>query len=230
MLAQAAGLLFALVTAVHLVSHLLDSPGWSSNTQPLLIPPVALWLFASTRAPRPLGIRLALFALGFSWLGDTAPRFLTGSAAFLGMVGFFLVAQGFYAVAFFPYRARAILRRPLWLAPYLALGVGLVLLCAPRAGPLLPLIAIYATAIVCMAVLATGLGWAGAVGGALFVLSDSLIALRAFTDHLLPLHGFWVMLTYVVAQLLLIFGVYQAAPISRPEPAPRLSVAGEGAP
>ena len=61
--------------------------------------------------------------------------------------------------------------------------------------------------VVTMAVLATGLGWVAGIGGALFFVSDSLIALRAFADVTLPAHGFWVMLTYIVGQTLLVLAV-----------------------
>ena len=47
----------------------------------------------------------------------------------------------------------------------------------------------------------------GGAGGAVFMLSDSLIALDAFADLALPGHGFWVMLTYVLGQVLLVVAV-----------------------
>jgi hypothetical protein len=62
-----------------------------------------------------------------------------------------------------------------------------------------------------MAVLATGLGWVAGIGGALFFLSDSFIALRAFADVTLPAHGFWVMLTYILGQTLLVLAVVRVA-------------------
>ena len=42
-----------------------------------------------------------------------------------------------------------------------------------------------------------------ASGGALFMVSDSLIALERFGDLRLPLHEGWVMATYTAAQALL---------------------------
>lgn len=195
---------FAAVATLHLAGHLAGAADtWTAGTQLLLMPALALWLFAATRSPRSREVRWGFGALGFSWLGDGAPQFTSGTTGFLLMVGFFLVAQVLYAIAFLPHRGRSILRRPLWLIPYVALALGLVALCAPKAGSLLPVIAVYAAAIVCMAVLATGLGWAGVLGGALFVLSDGLIAVRAFAGLTLPAHTFWVMLTYLAAQLLL---------------------------
>lgn len=55
--------------------------------------------------------------------------------AFLLLVGFFLVAQVLYTLAFLPRRDRSILRRqPLWILAYLAISVLLVSACAAKAG------------------------------------------------------------------------------------------------
>jgi hypothetical protein len=63
-----------------------------------------------------------------------------------------------------------------------------------------------------MAVLATGLNRATAIGAGLFVLSDALIAANSLTGALqLPAHGFWVMLTYLAAQGLLAHGIRAGA-------------------
>jgi uncharacterized membrane protein YhhN len=58
-----------------------------------------------------------------------------------------------------------------------------------------------------MAVIATGVDRLAWIGGALFLISDGLIALQAFTDLELPAHDVVVMSTYTAAQLLLVLGV-----------------------
>jgi hypothetical protein len=63
----------------------------------------------------------------------------------------------------------------------------------------------YGLTLLTMAVLSTGLGPVAALGGALFFLSDGLIAFRSFSDFLLPQHGFLVMLTYIAAQAILAY-------------------------
>ena len=69
----------------------------------------------------------ALVALGFSWLGDLVPSLVGDDAAFLVMVGFFLLAQVAYVVAFAPDVRRSVVhRRPVLLLPYAAVLVGLV--------------------------------------------------------------------------------------------------------
>ena len=88
------------------------------------------------------------------------------------MIGFFLLAQLAYIAAFWPYRAASVLRRPA-AKGYVAVIVALVAACAPGAGPLLVPALVYGTCLGTMAVLSTALGRVAAVGGALFLLSDS---------------------------------------------------------
>lgn len=205
-------LAFALVTAVHLVSQLLGHRQIADLTQVLLMPLLALVLLRATRAPRSREVRLVLVALGFSWLGDTLPRLADGDAALLTMIGCFLLAQLVYAAAFWPSRHRSVLGRPLALLPYLLAGATIVGLSAREAGALLPAVAVYALAILAMAVLATGRGRVAAIGAAVFVLSDALIALDVFDVLTLPAHSVWVMATYLGAQVLLVRGVLAQEP------------------
>lgn len=203
----------ALLTLVHLVAHLTGAPALADTTQWFLMPLLAGCLWLATR-PSPGGarrsrlVRLVLVALGFSWLGDAAPDLADGDAAFLVMVGFFLCAQVTYTLAFWPFRAGSVLRRPLALAPYALALVALVVACAPGAGSLLVPVLVYGVALVATAVTSTGVDRLAGVGGAVFLVSDALIALHAFAPwYDLPAHGFWVMLTYVAGQVLLVLGV-----------------------
>lgn len=204
----------ALLTLVHLVAQLTGASMLADTSQWFLMPVLAGCLWLATRSAagtvrlRSRLVRLTLLALGFSWLGDTAPDLADGDAAFLVMVGFFLCAQVTYTLAFWPYRASSVLRRPTALAPYVLALVALVVTCAPGAGPLLVPVVVYGACLVLMAVTATGVDRLAAVGGAVFLVSDALIALDAFAPwYDLPVHGFWVMLTYVGGQLLLVLGV-----------------------
>ncbi|SEB51403.1 Uncharacterized membrane protein YhhN [Nocardioides exalbidus] len=209
------------LTVVHLGAQLAAPDGAvASLTQPLLMPALAAVLVAGTAAPRPLLVRLTLVALFFSWLGDTVPRFLEGDAAFGSMVGCFLLAQVAYVLAFRPLRAQAPGARPPLGLLYLVAYLVLMRLCYDDAGSQTIPIAVYGAAITAMAALATGLGRVGGIGGAVFMLSDALIALHAFAGVDLPAHAFWVMLTYVVGQTMLVFAVRSR--VSVPERNPGL--------
>ena len=203
---------FAADAIVHLAAQLAGAGTVAAVTQWLLMPLLAA-AFRSATA----GGLLVLAALGFSWLGDTVPALFAGDTRFLAMVGLFLCAQVTYIVAFLPDRRRSVLRRPALLGYVAAFGV-LLVSCAPGAGGLLVPVICYGVCLTLMAVLATGVHPLTGVGGAVFFVSDGLIALDAFASwYAPPVPAFWVMLTYVVGQALIVAGVVRArsAVISR---------------
>lgn len=221
-----AGLLVA-TTAVHLGAHLTSAGHVADVTQWFLMPLLAAWVFAEVRAPRDRLVRLVLAGLVASWLGDTAPQLAPSGSRFLVMVAFFLCAQVCYIAAFWPFRAQSVpgLLRTGASGPrggrragtigtiaYLVVLVALVAACAPGTGSLLVPTVVYGVCLVSMAALATGVNRRVALGAAIFLVSDSLIALQAFTSwYAVPEHGFWVMLTYVVGQALIASGVVAQA-------------------
>lgn len=199
---------FALVAIGHLAAQLIAPGGVAAGaTQVLLMPALAMVLLASTPLPRSRLVRLTLLALAFSWLGDSLPQVLDGDTGFAVMLGCFLVAQLAYAAAFWPRREDSILRRPVLIVPYLAAAAFLVAWCWSGAGALAPAVVVYALAIVTMAVLATGIDAVAGAGAVLFLISDALIALRAFAGFEIPPSGFWVMLTYALGQFLIVAAV-----------------------
>lgn len=198
------------VSLVHLAALLGHRDLLADVTQVLLMPALAGYVALSAGPDRRSRlVRLLLLALGFSWLGDAVPRLLEGDAGFLAMVGFFLVAQVVFLVAFWPYRRASVAaRRPWVLTLYAAALVGLVALCGEEAGPLLGPVVVYGLCLFSMSVLATGVSRTVGVGGLVFLVSDSLIALRAFAPQVhVPAMSFWVMLTYLSAQALIAVGV-----------------------
>lgn len=207
---------YLLVAAVHLVAQVATAPtsavlNLTDATQWLLMPLLALGLWAARHAPRPPLVNAALIALGFSWLGDALPDVVggAGDASFLTMVGCFLVAQLAWIAAFHPFRERSFLSRSrLAVGVYAACLLGLVVLCLPGAGGLFVPVLIYGVCLTVMAILSSGLGRVGALGGALFFVSDSMIAIGAFAPTAFLPHGdVPVMLTYIAAQALLVSAV-----------------------
>src|SRR4029077_5075482 len=142
-------------------------------TQVLVMPLLAGVLWCETSRLRSRLVTLLLVARGLSWLGDSAPNLTSGDAAFLVMIGFFLLAQVAYIAAFLPFRARSVLHVHRTLLPaYLAAVGALVLACAPGAGGLLAPVLVYGACLGTMAVLSTGVNRLTGVGGALFLVSD----------------------------------------------------------
>lgn len=202
-------LAFLAVSAAHLAAQLAGSDIAQTVTKPLLMPALLVW--AVTAVPTSRLRTLLLVALVWSWLGDLG-LMPDGERWFLLGLGAFLVAQLTYAAAFLPYREHSLLARPVTALPYGVVLVGLLAVLWSDLGDLRLPVIVYAVVIVSMAVLATGLNRATALGAGLFVLSDALIALNALTGTLsLPAHGFWVMLTYLAAQGLLAQGIRAGA-------------------
>ncbi|MFJ2620612.1 lysoplasmalogenase family protein [Glutamicibacter sp. NPDC087344] len=216
--------LLVVISLLHLGSQ-LAAPGHmvSDVTQVLLMPMLGGLVLASTRSPRSTIVVLTLVAVFFSWLGDSLPRMLDGDASFLTMVGCFLVAQVSYVVLLCRWWRYSVIRHPVWLAPYLVVLGILVVLCAPSAGVLLVPVVVYGLALVLMAVLSTGMGLRGGLGGGIFFVSDSLIAVRSFTDLDLVAQDFWIMLTYILGQYLLVTAILDKGRVAVQAAGPHLT-------
>ena len=118
------------------------------------------------------------------------------------------------------FNARSVLhvRRPLLLV-YVVAVVALVLACVGGASEMLVPVLVYGACLGTMAVLSTGVNRVTAAGGALFLVSDGLIALEAFVPGFdLPAQGFWVMTTYLAAQALIVAGVLLEDAGAKPTP------------
>lgn len=136
---------FLVTFIIHLLGQLFAPHAVITEaTQVLLMAFLALVLWVSTESPRSRFAKIALLALFFSWLGDTLPRFLDGDAGFLAMIAGFLRAQICYMTAFWSFRDRSILKRPVLIVPYAAVAIGLIVLCADGAGSLLLPVILYA--------------------------------------------------------------------------------------
>jgi uncharacterized membrane protein YhhN len=202
---------YAVVAVANLAALATGADALADWAQWLLMPVLAVAFLALTRHVPGLDPRLrrvTLAALGFSWLGDLLPHLAPQGAAFLVMVGCFLLAQITFIVGFLPHWRRSVLvsSRPT-AALYAVVFVALIAACAGAAGPLLVPVVVYGFTLTSMAVLATSLGRVTGIGGALFMLSDSLIALEAFRDWDGRLLSMTIMGTYAAAEAFLVLGI-----------------------
>ena len=205
------------IALTHLVALLLDAETLTTVTKALLMPALATFVLVATTRPRSRRVRLTLVALGLSWMGDTAPFAAPDDVAFLVMVGFFLLAQLAYIAAFGPSaNGGPLRRRPALVLPYTVALAALLVACVPGAGTLVGHAVVYGACLVTMAALASGVHPLAAVGGVVFLASDAMIALGQFTTWFTPpAADFWVMLTYVAGQALLVAGVLAADRVDR---------------
>ncbi|WP_447036598.1 lysoplasmalogenase [Streptomyces sp. DSM 118878] len=198
---------FGLAALGDLGALLAGSDAAHAVFKPLLMPLLAAYVL-TRRGPR-----LLLAALLLGWGGDTLLLF-DADLAFLAGMGSFAAGHVCYLVLFKRYgdegRRRGAAGAALVAAYALAL-VGTVALLWPdlpadMRGP----VAGYSLLLTAMALGATALGPAAAAGGALFLLSDTLIATGVAEWPQLPRPDFAIMLTYILAQSLLARAVLAA--------------------
>jgi uncharacterized membrane protein YhhN len=162
-------------------------------TKPLLMPTLQVGKDKATKR-----------ALGLGTAGDVA---LLGhsDAAFTAGLGSFLAGHVAWMQAIRQRGSGGLLRRkPLAAVPYLAAFAGLNAYLWSRTGKDRVPVLVYSAALLGTGLVALDSGNARtAAGGALFMVSDSLLALEKFGDVHLPAHEGWVMATYTGAQGLL---------------------------
>ncbi|MEV2254973.1 lysoplasmalogenase [Streptomyces sp. NPDC050147] len=202
---------FALAAAGDLAALLVDSGTGHAVSKPLLMPLLAAYVVTVN------GPRLLTAALLFGWGGDTLLLFDT-DPAFLAGMGSFAAGHVCYLVLF--KRHGTPRARGAWLvAAYAAALIVTVALLWPDLPPdMRGPVAGYSLLLTAMALAATSLGLTAAAGGALFLLSDTLIATGVAEWPQAPRSDFWIMLTYIAAQFLLVRGVLaaQTRPPQRP--------------
>lgn len=198
---------YLLASAVHLVI-LHTGPEWAvTATKAMLMPLLALAVLVVARPRRDVAIALLVAAIGLSWAGDVALSLPEGFVA--GLVCFLLAHVGY--IALFLRMPRARRRPPAWTLVYLAWFPLFLALLGPHTGALLVPVAVYGLVLGAMATCAALHGPFVAAGGALFVLSDSVLGLGRFLPgYDFPLHDLVVMSSYLAAQALIAVGVLRA--------------------
>lgn len=137
---------------------------------------------------------------------------LGDDTAFLAGMGSFAAAHVCYVTMFVGQGALTERRRALLVAAaYAAAWATMVGRLWPDLGDLQVPVAGYSLLLASTAVASAGLGLRTGLGGALFLLSDTLIATKLAKWRELPGHQFWIMATYILAQYLLATGALRAA-------------------
>jgi uncharacterized membrane protein YhhN len=195
---------YAVVAAVHLVALFSGATAVSDPTKGLLMPALLLALLVAIPSRRG---RVALWAgLGilFSWAGDLLLS-TPGDTGFVAGLGAFLLAHIAYLVLFLrPLKARRIPRLGLL---YLIWWAALLVLLAPHLGVLLIPVAVYGLVLAASTTAALGTDRVVAIGGFLFLASDTLLAFKMFwPDFAVWEADFLIMLGYLAGQGLIILG------------------------
>lgn len=202
---------------MHLVTLLVDSGGLGSTiSKPFLMPALLFAVLWSLRL-RPTSL-LVFAALGvtFSFLGDLLLQ-SPGDIGFLLGLGGFLLAHLAYLILF----TRSMKQRRIpWLAAgYAVWWVVLVVFLVPFVGALLVPVALYGLVLGASSTAALGAGRLAAVGALVFLVSDTLLALKLFVPGytFYPI-DFIIMSLYIVGQGLIAFAVTTRGYSSRSQP------------
>ncbi len=204
--------LYALVSAIHIVSGVVGPDVIVFPTKLMLMPALAiaaLWAlrgsFDTSTATRAASVLFV--ALAFSWLGDGAGFFFPFLDDELPAM---LLCFGLAHLAYILLFLRFLPRRPVprWTLIYVVWWVLMVAVLWPSLGALAIAVALYGLVLGGTAVAATRGGAITTAGGAFFLASDTILALRLFLpDQTGLLAGPWVMLTYTIGQGLLAYGI-----------------------
>jgi uncharacterized membrane protein YhhN len=165
--------------------------------------------------------RSLVLAILFSCAGDTLLMFQHRDPNFFvfGLAAF-LAAHIFYILTYRQHRSDDTanelqgLQKIRYAFPIILSGTGLVVILYGRLGEMKFPVLVYAIVLTTMVIAALfrfgrtnassfGLVFGGAI---LFMISDSLIAINKFLEPL-SMAGFWIMITYITAQYLIITGL-----------------------
>ncbi len=199
---------------LNITAQLIHSPQLAQTSKILLVPTLIYLVFVMAGGMVTLPRLLLAVGLTFSWAGDILLLFPDEEIYFLGGLGMFLVAQVLYTIVMYKSAYSKPRVNVKALLPIVLYGVILFYFILPHTGNLAGPIIAYAACILGMVSMARfrqgktsdesyQLAFFGA---ALFVLSDSFIALDKFVIDI-PLSTFWIMSTYIVAQFLIVKGV-----------------------
>jgi len=183
--------------------------------KPLIVISLAGYFVSETNyTPSPLK-KWVVFALVFSWIGDVLLLFQPDRPIFflLGLSSF-LLAHIFYILFFHEVRVIEKVKVRIWLMLIVVVYyLGLMSILSPHLKDMKTPVRIYGIAISFMLMLALHMafikkkvaGWEMVIGALLFVISDSVLAFNNYY-HSFALAGAVIMLTYGLAQLLIVDG------------------------
>ncbi len=212
--------LYGAIALVHVIAIALGAEAIAAPTKFFLMPALAIaaiWALRGYGATWPAAATLLFLALAFSWLGDGAAFFFPIPGAELPvMLLCFGIAHLLYIWIFTRHvNPRAL---PPWTLVYAVWWGVMLAVLWPHLGALTAAVAVYGLVLAGTAAFSARGTRLTAIGGAVFLVSDTLLALRLFLPGGLPemLAGPWIMLAYTLGQGLLVLGIVQYLRTTRP--------------
>ena len=212
-LSQLALSLFILASVGNLVGKFVGVNILAVCTKPLIVPSLALFCWMLLRENDVRGHRVAtlMLAMAFGALGDVLLMF-SGQGCFMAGLFAFFIGHLFYLCTIpFPDKNG---HRRIFSVVLFALLITIMSI-ASQFFAVKGFMGKCVTAYACVFAFVIHSGIMAAIetksrnyvvtviGYVLFVISDTILATGVFTDLKVPLRGFWVMLTYCLAQFLI---------------------------
>lgn len=210
-------IIFWVVLLINIIGNILQQYEMVTFSKPLIIPVLAAFFLTATMQHRHRLKKWIIMALLFSWAGDMLLQFVSTNEVFFiwGLVAF-LLAHVFYILVFQQLKQRHKIPFKWWpLIPAAIYYAALITYLSPYLGEMAMPVRVYGMVIMWMLMMAFLIyplyqpaGRYVAIGAALFIVSDSILAINKFA-HTIPFSGGFIMLTYGVAQFALIYGLAQ---------------------
>jgi uncharacterized membrane protein YhhN len=208
-------LIFLLSTLCVLISDSISVSWLYLISKPLIVPSLLLYYFMNVQAED--RSRSAILALVFSFVGDTL---LMNPDYFIGGLIAFLIAHILFVFTYRQHQfeetenALAGLQRIRLAFPIILAATGLIIILFPALNDLKIPVIVYAVVLAIMVLSAlfrfgrtsSQSSWLVFTGAALFMISDSILAINKFLEPL-PNAGLYIMLTYCAAQFLIAHGL-----------------------
>ena len=213
--------LFVLASVGEILSIIANIQWLGLVCKPALMITLGLYYWSSQKERQETVVLTVVMAILFSCMGDVFLMLQQSNPNyFMFGLGAFLVAHIFYIFSYQQHRGDETgnelqgLQKIRFALPIVLAGTGLVTILYNRLGDLKIPVLLYAGVLTYMVLVAlfrfgrTNAGsFAMVFGGAiLFMMSDSLIAINKFLEPLSQA-DFWVMITYISAQFLIVRGL-----------------------
>jgi uncharacterized membrane protein YhhN len=218
-------ILYVLVAGLQLLSRPMGWDVLHVVSKSLLVPLLACF-YATSVVTRSTALLAALF---FCWLGDVILIF---PDYFLAGLGAFLIGHVMYILSYRQHQWEDTSRELLvpqkirYSLPVILSGTGLVVVLLPALGGMTIPVLVYAIVIVVMVMTAmfrfgrtnSPSFWLVFGGAIIFMTSDSILAINKFMSAV-PLAEFWIMSTYMIAQIMIVVGIarHEASAGTEPE-------------
>ena len=207
---------FIVFSIIYLLIILLGREDIAWYLKPFLLPFLLFWVYTFDPFPTK---KILLSALVFSWIGDVILMFVEhGKLYFIFGLVAFLISHIIYILLFNKQLKTEKFKSSL----IFKFGIGVILIylssllsfLSPYLGALKLPVVIYATVISTMLLFAFkgSFHWRNPAnsyilfGAIIFVSSDSILAINKFYNTL-PNASFWIMITYLAAQFLIVSGI-----------------------